>query len=70
MELTGAEIIIECLKAEDIDYVFTDISLPKPKFSHQEVGFLRIVPWLYVLYYEAGKINVDFICQHLFRFFY
>ena len=22
MELTGAEIIIECLKAEDIDYVF------------------------------------------------
>ena len=48
---------------KNIDYVFADISLPKPKFSHQEVGFLRIVPWLYVLYYEAGKVNVDFICQ-------
>jgi len=48
---------------KDIDYVFADISLGMPDFSHPEVGFLRIVSWLYVLYYEAGKINVDFICQ-------
>lgn len=48
---------------KDIDYVFDEISLEMPKFSHPEVGFLRIVSWLYVLYYEAGKINVDFICQ-------
>lgn len=53
--------LASCIK--DIDYVFEDISLEMPKFSHPEVGFLRIVSWLYVLYHEAGKINVDFICQ-------
>ncbi len=50
-------------KVKDIDYVFENISLEMPKLSHPELGFLRIVSWLYVLYYEAGKINVDFICQ-------
>jgi hypothetical protein len=48
---------------KDIDYIFDYISLEMPKLSHPELGFIRIVSWLYVLYYEAGKINVDFISQ-------
>lgn len=48
---------------KDIGYIFDNISLEMPKLSHPELGFIRIVSWLYVLYYEAGKINVDFISQ-------
>src|SRR5438309_574362 len=31
---------------------FEDISLRKPKFIPPELGFIRFVSWLYVLYYE------------------
>lgn len=40
---------------------FRSHSLPTPKFTPPELGFLLAVSWLYVLYYEAGKINIDFI---------
>jgi hypothetical protein len=43
--------------------VFSELSLPMPRFSPAELGFLRMVSWLYVLYNESGKINVDFLSE-------
>ena len=40
---------------------FRPHSLPTPKFSPPELGFLLVVSWLYVLYFEAGTVNVKFI---------
>ncbi len=39
--------------------VFGPISLRHPKFV--ELGFLRTVSWLYVLYLEVGKVGIDFL---------
>jgi hypothetical protein len=41
--------------------VFREISLEMPKFVPAELGLLRTVSWFYVLYYEAGKVNVEFL---------
>lgn len=41
--------------------VFRDIFLEMPKLKPAELGLLRAVSWFYVLYNEAGKINVEFI---------
>jgi hypothetical protein len=48
---------------EGIDDVFGTITLRMPKFNPAELGFLRTVSWLYVLYYEAGKVNIEFISE-------
>ena len=48
-------------RLNQIDYVFGSVTLRKPKFSPAELGFLRLVSWLYVLYYEKGKVNVNFL---------
>lgn len=49
------------LKLNQLDYVFGPITLEKPKFSPAELGFIRLVSWLYVLYYDVGKVNVKFL---------
>lgn len=41
--------------------VFGAHSLPTPRFSSPELGFLLTVSWLYVLYFEAGKASLDFL---------
>jgi hypothetical protein len=46
---------------QDGEDVFERISLQLRSFTPSELGFLRIVSWLYVLYYEAGKVNVEFL---------
>lgn len=45
--------------------VFTEVSLVKPKLRPAELGLLRTVSWFYVLYFEAGKIGVDFLSKRL-----
>ena len=37
--------------------VFEAVSLEMPKFTPAELGFLRSVSWLFVLYHEVGKLN-------------
>jgi hypothetical protein len=50
-------------KLNEINGVFGAISLGIPKFTPSELGFLRTVSWLWVLYYEAGKVNVNFLTE-------
>jgi len=45
--------------------VFMEISREMPKLSPPELGLLRVVSWFYVLYYEAGGVNVDFLAERL-----
>jgi hypothetical protein len=45
--------------------VFGQVSLPYPAFSPAQLGFIRTVSWLYVLYNEAGKINISFLSNKL-----
>ena len=46
-----------------IDGVFGSTSLRNPKFNPPELGFLRLVSWLYVMYEEVGKPNVQFLVE-------
>lgn len=50
-----------CSKLNNINGFFGSVSLRIPKFDPSELGFLRTVSWLYVLYYEVGKVNVNFL---------
>jgi len=50
-------------KLNNINGFFGSLSLRMPKFDPSELGFLRTVSWLYVLYYEVGKVNVNFLTE-------
>ncbi len=50
MELTGAEIIIECLKAEGVDYVF---GYPGGAVLH-----------IYDAFYQQDEMQPDFVNQN------
>jgi hypothetical protein len=41
--------------------VFAPVSLNSPKFDSPELGFLRLVSYLYVLYHEVGKVGAQFL---------
>jgi len=43
--------------------LFEAISQRMPKFAPAELGFLRLVSWLYVLFWEAGKVSVPFVLK-------
>lgn len=45
--------------------VFGPQSLQFPKLIPAELGFLRVVSWFYILYFEIGKISVDFLNKRL-----
>lgn len=45
--------------------VFGSLSLPMPRFVPAELGFLRTVSWLYVMYNESGGVNIDFLSERL-----
>jgi hypothetical protein len=45
--------------------VFKTVSLEMPKFEPPELGFLRSVSWLFVLYHEVGKTGVAFLAARL-----
>lgn len=40
---------------------FSSTSLQLPRFTPSELGFIRMVSWLYVTYYETGKIGTEFL---------
>jgi hypothetical protein len=42
---------------------FETISQRMPRFVPAELGFLRLVSWLYVLLWEAGKVSVPFVVK-------
>jgi hypothetical protein len=44
--------------------LFGAISQRMPKFVPAELGFLRLVSWLYVLLWEAGKVNLPFVTRY------
>src|SRR6266581_7839188 len=48
--------------------VFGVISLPMPKFTPPELGFIRTTSWLYVLYFEAGRVSVQFLFERFSAF--
>ncbi len=48
--------------------MFSGIALPMPVLNPPELGFLRTVSWLYVLYFEVGKVNVEFLTEKLTAF--
>jgi hypothetical protein len=48
--------------------MFSGISLPMPVLDPAELGFLRTVSWLYVLYFEVGRVNVEFLTEKLAAF--
>lgn len=43
--------------------LFEVVSQRMPKFVPAELGFLRLVSWLYVLYWEAGKVNLPYLTK-------
>jgi hypothetical protein len=47
------------------DGVFEPVSLEMPKFKPAELGFLRLVSWLFVLYHEVGRVGVAFLGSRL-----
>jgi hypothetical protein len=45
--------------------VFKNLSIPQPTYSCVEAGFLKSSSWLYTLYYESGRVNIDFLLDRL-----
>jgi hypothetical protein len=45
--------------------LFGEMSLSLPSFSPPELGFIRAVSWLYVLYYEAGRVGTRFLANKI-----
>lgn len=58
--------ITSSLKVSDM--LFSVTSLQLPKFTPSELGFIRMVSWLYVHYYEAGKIGAEYLTDLAPRF--
>ncbi len=56
------EIDIVASRLGDFNGVFGTLSL-RMLFTPAELGFLRTVSWLYVMYYEVGKVNVGFLTE-------
>ena len=44
---------------------FHDISIQSPRLSPPELGFYQAVTWLYVFYYESGRISIPFLIDRL-----
>ncbi len=44
---------------------FEPASLEMPRLEPAELGFLRSVSWLFVMYYEVGKVGVGFLASRL-----
>jgi hypothetical protein len=46
---------------DGVGVVFPAVSLALPTLEPAELGFIRVVSWLFVHYYEAGRIGTDFL---------
>ncbi len=45
--------------------VFDPISLPMPDFKLPQLGFVNLVSYLYVLYFEVGRTSLEFLVDRL-----
>lgn len=43
--------------------VFDPVSLPIPRLEPVELGFIRSVAYLFVLYYEAGEVAIPYLLR-------
>lgn len=48
-------------KFEGVGDVFESVSLNLPRLEPAELGFIRVVSWLYVHYFESGKLGTEFL---------
>jgi len=46
-----------------VNQVFSATSLGLPGLNPSELGFIRVVSWLYVHYYEVGKLGTEFLTE-------
>jgi hypothetical protein len=53
------------LELGKVEKPFREIYFSVPVYSCSEAGFLRSVSFLYMLYYEAGRVNVEFLVEQL-----
>lgn len=53
---------------ENIGPVFGSVSLALPRLEPAELGFIRVVSWLYVHYFESGKLGTEFLTELIRRF--
>lgn len=44
-------------------FVYREFHLPRIRPEEPEFGLLRVTSWLYVLYYEMGRVGVDFLIR-------
>ena len=40
--------------------IFNESEFHIPNFSNPELGFIKTVSWLYIHYYELGKVDIKF----------
>lgn len=52
-------------RLENIGAVFGAVSLALPRLEPAELGFIRVVSWLYVHYFESGKLGTEFLTEIL-----
>lgn len=45
--------------------VFGALSLPLPRLLPAELGFIKVVSWLFVLYHEVGKVGARFLSERI-----
>ncbi|MCD9476596.1 hypothetical protein [Photobacterium phosphoreum] len=43
------------------EFFFESSNLIKPDFKNQELSFVRLVSWLYTLYFETGKVGLNIV---------
>ena len=48
---------------DSVNHVFSNTSLSLPGLMPSELGFIRVVSWLYVHYYEVGKLGTEFLTE-------
>ncbi len=48
---------------ESIGAVFGSVSLALPRLEPAELGFIRVISWLYVHYFESGKLGTEFLTK-------
>ena len=72
-EITADALLLKIMrKAEDVNAratallattpgIFDKVSHKIPKLDPPELGYIRTASWLYVLYYEAGRVNRQYV---------
>lgn len=61
IERAKSQINKSALRTGKDEPVFRELCAAPVNYTCFEAGFLRMVSWLYMLYYEAGRGNLDFL---------